>query len=54
LDTRIVDQKFLGTFEMWCWTRIEWISWTDPMKDEEVLHRAKEENNILHTIKKEY
>jgi hypothetical protein len=44
----------IPSFEMWCWRRIDWISWTDPMKDEEVLHRVKEENNILHTIKKEY
>ena len=36
---------------MWCWKRIDWISWTDPVKDEEVLHRVKEENNTLHTIK---
>jgi hypothetical protein len=51
LGTRIVDKKFLESFEMWCWKRIDWISWTDPVKDEEVLHRVKEENNILHTIK---
>ena len=30
------------------WRRIE-ISWTDPVK-KEVLHRVKEERNILHTI----
>jgi len=26
---RAVDQKQLETFEMWCWRRIEKISWTD-------------------------
>jgi hypothetical protein len=31
---------------MWCWRKLEKISWTD----EEVLHTAKEEKNILHTI----
>jgi hypothetical protein len=27
-------------------------SWTDRVRNEEVLHRVKEERNILHTIKK--
>jgi hypothetical protein len=27
------------------------ISWTDRVKNEEVLHRVKEETNILHEIK---
>jgi hypothetical protein len=37
---------------MWCWRRMEKISWTDHMRNEEVLHRVKEEKNILHTIKR--
>jgi hypothetical protein len=37
---------------MWWWRRIEKISWTDRVKNEEVLHRVKEERNILHTIKR--
>jgi hypothetical protein len=28
------------------------ISWTDRVRNEEVLHRVKEEMNILHTIKR--
>jgi hypothetical protein len=36
---------------MWCWRRMEKISWTDRARNEEVLHRVKEERNILHTIK---
>jgi hypothetical protein len=24
-----VDQKYLGSFEMWCWRKMEKISWTD-------------------------
>jgi hypothetical protein len=43
-----VDQKYLEIFEMWCWRRIE-ISWTDHVRNDEVLHRVKEERNILHT-----
>jgi hypothetical protein len=34
---------------MWCWRRMEKISGTDRVRNE-VLHRAKEERNILHTI----
>jgi hypothetical protein len=36
---------------MWCWRRME-ISWTDRVRNEEVLHRVEEERNILHTIKR--
>jgi len=25
----IGDQKYLGSCEMWCWSRMERISWTD-------------------------
>jgi hypothetical protein len=28
------------------------VSWTDPVRNEEVLQRIKEERNILHRIKK--
>jgi hypothetical protein len=38
-----VDQKHLESFEMWCWRRMEKISWTDRVRNEEVLHRVKEE-----------
>jgi hypothetical protein len=31
---------------MWYWRRME-ISWTDRVKIEEMLHRAKDERNIL-------
>jgi hypothetical protein len=48
---RQVDQKYLGSFEMCCWRRMEEISWTDRVKYE-VFHRFKEERNIVETIKK--
>jgi hypothetical protein len=38
---RKVDQKYLKCFEMWCWRRMEKISWTDRVRNEEVLHRVK-------------
>ena len=48
---RKVDQKYLESFEMWCWRRME-ISWIDRVRNEKVLHRVKEDRNILHTIKR--
>jgi hypothetical protein len=49
---RKVDQKYLESFDMWCWRRLEKIIWTDRVRDEEVLQRIKEERNIVHTIKR--
>jgi len=31
---RAVDQKHLESFEMWCWRRMEKISWTDHVTNE--------------------
>jgi len=42
----------LESFEMWCWRRMEKISWTDHVRNEEVLLRVKEQRNILHEISK--
>jgi len=47
-----VDQKHLEIFEMWCWRRTEKISWTDHVRNEEVLLRVREQRNILHEITK--
>jgi len=49
---RAVDQEHLESFEMWCWRRLEKISWTDHVRNEEVLLRVKEQSNILHEISK--
>jgi hypothetical protein len=49
---RKMDQNYLESFEMWCWGRMEKIIWTDRVRNEEVLHRVKEESTILHTIKR--
>ena len=48
---RAVDQKHLESFEMWCWKRMEKISWTDHVRNE-VLLRVNEQRNILHEIRK--
>jgi hypothetical protein len=50
---RAVDQKHLESFEMWCWRRMEKISWTDHVRNEDVLLRVKEQRNILHEIHKQ-
>jgi hypothetical protein len=47
---RAVDQKYLESSEMWCWRRMEKISCTNHVRNEEVLLRAKEQRNILHEI----
>ena len=49
---READQKYLESFEMWCWKRMEKISWTDHVRNEEVLLRVNEERNILYEIRK--
>ena len=37
---------------MWCWRRMEKISWTDHVRNEDVLLRVNEQRNILHEIRK--
>jgi len=49
---RATDQKQLESFEMWCWRRMEKISWTDHVRNEEVLLRVKEQRNIIHEMSK--
>ena len=49
---RAVDQKYLESSEMWCWRRMEKISCTNHVRNEEVLLRVKERRNILHEISK--
>ena len=47
------DQKYLESFETWCWRRMEKINRTDRVKNEVVLYRVKGETSILRTVKKE-
>jgi len=49
---RAADQKYLESLEMWCWRRLENISWTDHVRNEGVLLRVNEQRNILHEIRK--
>jgi hypothetical protein len=47
---RAMDQKHPECFEMCCLRRMEKISWTDHVKNEDVLLTVKEQRNILHEI----
>jgi hypothetical protein len=49
---RAVDQKRMESFETWCWRRMEKISLTDHVRNEDVLLRVKKQRNILHEIRK--
>ena len=49
---RAVDRNHMESFEMWCCRRMETISWTDHVRNEEVLLGVKEQRNILHEIRK--
>jgi hypothetical protein len=51
-------QNFIGTghyleiFRMWCMRKMEYVSCTVRVENEEVILKVKEERNILHTIKR--
>jgi hypothetical protein len=49
---RVADQKHLESFEKLCWRRMEKISWTDRVRNEEMLLTVKVQRNILHEISK--
>jgi len=42
----------MKSFKMWCWRRMEKISWTDSERSKGVLGRLKEKSNILHTVQR--
>ncbi|KDR10935.1 hypothetical protein L798_14458, partial [Zootermopsis nevadensis] len=44
------EQKYLESYEMWCWRRIGKFRWTDRVTNEEVLRRVNEQRNILQAI----
>jgi hypothetical protein len=49
---RKVDQEELVSFKMWRCRRMDKISWTDRVKNEEVLNGVQEERKLLHTIRR--
>ena len=49
---RKVDQICFKCFDVWRWIRMENISWTDQVRNEEILQRNQEKRNCLQTIKR--
>jgi hypothetical protein len=47
-----LDQKHMERFEMWHWRRMEKISCTEHVGNEEALLGVKEHRNILHEVSK--
>ena len=45
---RVVDQKYMESFEMWCWRRMEKVSWTDRVRNEEESQKVKEDRNFIY------
>jgi hypothetical protein len=45
------EDQFVGSFETLRWKRMENISWTDRVRNVQVLRRAKEERDVPHTVK---
>jgi len=48
---RKVDQKYMESFDMCFWKRMEKISWADRVRNE-VLHRVEVEENTLNNIRR--
>ncbi|KAI5751634.1 hypothetical protein M8J77_009424 [Diaphorina citri] len=40
------EEKYLESFEMWVWRRLEGIKWSDRVRNEEVLRRVDEKREI--------
>jgi hypothetical protein len=38
---RKVDQKYLESFEKWCWRRMEKIGWTDRVNNKHYMESSK-------------
>jgi hypothetical protein len=50
---RKVEHKYPESFKMWCCRRMEKISWTDRMRNEEVLHSQGGEEYHTYSKKEE-
>ena len=46
---RKLERKYLGSFEMWCWRRMEKIKWLEKVTNEQV-HEHKGQKRTLLTI----
>ena len=48
----LLKKNFIIIYVCQCWRRMEKISWTDHVRNEEVFLRVNEQRNILHEIRK--
>ena len=46
-----MDQKYIENFKLLSWRKMEKKSWTDRVRNEEMLYRVKEERKILNATK---
>jgi hypothetical protein len=47
---RKLERKFLDSFKMWCWRRMENIKCSEKLTNEEVLDRIREKTKLLNNI----
>ena len=47
---RKLERRYLKSFEMWCWRRMEKIKWSEKVINEQVLDRIGEKRTILNNI----
>ena len=47
---RKLERKYLESFEMWCWRRMEKIKWTEKVTNEQVLEGIGEKKTLLNSI----
>ena len=47
---RKLERKYLEGFEMWCWTRMEKIKWSEKVTNEQVLECRGEKRALLSSI----
>jgi len=52
LDCSESRSEIPGKFEMYCWRRMEKMIHSDRVRNEDVLHKIKEKENILQTVKR--
>jgi hypothetical protein len=47
---RQLERKYLESFEMWCWMRMEKIKCSEKVTNEQVLYRIEEKRALLNNI----
>ena len=47
---RKLERKYLESFEMWCWMRMEKIKWSEKLANEKVFERIRENRILINNI----